>query len=625
MPSHATEETTPHTHGLEQHAPPSAPTQDVIEIESDPEEDERIRQQYRQQRLVGDRRINRPRDSLNRFLNSQGENRNTRAALEPDDDEDDDDLQVVGETMLDRHGPIGEDADFVDLSSLGGGDASSGGSGDNRNGVPTRTAIIRHSTGANGSDRGDDIEILEERTTAPNFVLNLPGGESLRISGTTADQPVRRSFQNQQPSRTRAVSAAAAAAARRRLLNRTARSATNLFFSSSQGPQDGYSEENDPDYIPAGVRQLRQQNAMRDRQVSLEQRREQQRLNGMDPGANAELTALRSRIGRYPLDIQSAFDHAQSLYEFEGIIQSVEPRMNENRKQELRELYSQYRGHVMHSWAQNRRRTYREQAARAQQTRAREQEQRQRELENQVFHNRHSLTEFLIARAFGPFHWGGQQADEEIETQNIIEMIQAREEREQDTRKKRYMEDTKFQQQGFLRRAEGVPEGYSASFDTAPKMKIAMTRNGREEEVTVTDDHAAKQYEEVPACCLCGIELGVGIPDEFSGITKEDRGVSFESLVAKYGFHCPYQSLARPSVADRDLSKRTYVASCGHTFCGRCFARVDNARAYSRASKKKLAGLKGASHPDNYGPKTCPAEGCSMQLRSKGRMKEVFF
>lgn len=45
----------------------------------------------------------------------------------------------------------------------------------------------------------------------------------------------------------------------------------------------------------------------------------------------------------------------------------------------------------------------------------------------------------------------------------------------------------------------------------------------------------------------------------------------------------------------------------------------------SKMPKKKLAQLKGSAHPDNYGPKLCPADSCKKLIRSRGRLKEVYF
>lgn len=59
----------------------------------------------------------------------------------------------------------------------------------------------------------------------------------------------------------------------------------------------------------------------------------------------------------------------------------------------------------------------------------------------------------------------------------------------------------------------------------------------------------------VSSCVLCGVELGVGIPNDYFCITEEDKSLTFEDLVTMYDYHCLYQSLYRPTQLDRDLSK----------------------------------------------------------------------
>ncbi|SCW00214.1 LAFE_0B11958g1_1 [Lachancea fermentati] len=571
---------------------------DVIEIESDPEEDERFRNYLSLTRTEGMGNM-RPRDSLNRFAAiNQGSSEMNSEILS-----DDDDLQVVSETLLDDGGPIDSHAEYVDLET---------------DEIP-RVALINP---ANSAQNDDDIEIIEERTRAPSFLLNLPGGEYLRINGTPSDRPLRRSFQNQ---RSRYFNTTEA---RRRLLRRTARRATSLFVNSNDENFDHMNSSGE-NQLPSSVRQRRQQNSMLQRHSDTQRGR----VPRVEPELNnPAFASLRARIDELPLDVRSAFDHAQSMHEFRSILQSVDRHSYEERQDELTSLFTQYRAHIMRSWASDRMMQM-QRDRQGPEIRGGSEQGRLRNL-------RYPPTlAGIIARTFTPIFGRMSMGyddfdepyspygeyDEERQTQNIIEMIQAREEQENDSRKKKYMEDSRAKQEAFLKKAEELPECFSSSFDTTPKIKIKITKNGKEEEVLVTDDQAAENYKDIAVCCLCGVELGIGIPSEFLGISKLDRGVSFEGLTAKYQFHCPYQSLAKPSVADRDLSKRTYVASCGHSFCGRCFARIDNARSYNRASKKKLNQLKGASHPDNYGPRQCPADGCNNAIRTRGKMREVFF
>lgn len=575
--------------------PPECSQNDVIEIESDTEDETQVLPGTLEAPDIGQMH-----GSLVDDLPSQN-----NASEVFCNTEDDDEIQLLGETVLD-----GNNAAAPRLGNPNINRAESVG-----------VAQIRpHQPSAAGEE---DLVILEERNNSPSFVLNLPGGEHLRISGSPLDQPVRRSFQTQGNRHTNSANG------RRRLLRRTARRASSLFLHPSDEEDEGFAYEN-TDLLPTGVRLRRQRNSMMQRRPNPPRR---QLLGTGDDVDDPELLSLEAQINSFPFEVRSAFDHAQSIHEFRSILQSVDRQSYEQRQDELTHLFTVYRGHVMRSWANDRLRRARD-AASGMNTRTTDRT-------SQAHNLRYSPTlAGIIARTFNPIlghmHMAYEpglgtgmaaynDADEERQTQNIIQMIQEREEREFESRKRKYMEDTKPKQSGYLQKAAKLPDGYSASFDTTPRMNISIMKNGQNEELTVVDDHADALYMDIPACCLCGVELGVGIPDGFQGLYEEDRGVSFEALKAKYNFHCPYQTLSKPSVADRDLSRRTYVAQCGHSFCGRCFARIDNARSFNRASKKKLSELKGASNPDNYGPKNCPAKDCNNRLRSRGKMREVYF
>lgn len=587
----------------------------IIIIESDQEEDQRIRNEAMPIRLNPDRRIHRPRDGLNRFVNSEGTNVATIRSR--DTGGSDDEVAIVGEassTLVNEGGSVGSNAEYVDLDT------------DNGSQVVEANDNNRHN---NDNSDDDGLVIVQERTTAPRVTLNLPGGETLQIDASPTDRPYRRSFEWQQQNRTR-----------RQAMARSARRASRLLFHTSE--DDEYANGNgngstESVRLPRSVLQLRRQEEERSRLQNLTRRRNQMQLDSMQ--GNPILIRLRERIDSFPPDVRSAFVHAQSLYEFRSILQNVAPLTLQECDNELVPLFTEYRSRMVQNWATNRVQLNQQESRRLHD----EQHERQRRLWNNRRHFRihmgvgggfgESLANYILMNANGMgsndaawlYNGYAGDMDEEESTQSIVSMIQEREEREHDYRTKKYMEKTQDQQQSFVQRAMDLPDGYSASFDTEPKIKLDIVRDGKEETVVVKDDSVSDQWQEAPVCTLCGVELGVGIPDEFEGITKTDRTVSFECLVYKYQFHCPYQTLARPSQLDRDLSRRTFVAPCGHTYCGRCFARIDNARGKSRMAKRKLAQLKGSAHPDNYGPKICPAKGCKSPIRTRGRMREAFF
>lgn len=209
------------------------------------------------------------------------------------------------------------------------------------------------------------------------------------------------------------------------------------------------------------------------------------------------------------------------------------------------------------------------------------------------------------------------EENDERRTQNIINFIEQRENRERDIKIQKLKEKSEPLKQKFIDSANNMEKlgEFTSNF-------TAFTSNEES-----NDNNSNDKYDSiVPSCVLCGVELGLGIPSNYDGITEEDKSLTFENLVTKYGYHCPYQSLYKPTQLDKDLSKRTFISkNCGHLYCGRCFARIDNAKGKSKLSKKKLAELKGPSNPNNYGPRVCPATNCTTIIRAKGRLKEVYF
>ncbi|CAI4322777.1 BDM_1a_G0009020.mRNA.1.CDS.1 [Saccharomyces cerevisiae] len=600
------------------------PNETVILIDSDKEEDASIREANLPVRLYPDRRVGRRRDALNRFVRSGSRSRNsqrthiTASSERPDFQANNDDITIIREVgrFFGDDGPIDPSAHYVDLDQEPGSETLE----------TPRTIQVDNTNGylndnGNNNESDDGLTIVEERTTRPRVTLNLPGGERLEVTATTTDIPIRRSFEFQED----------LGASRRQLLRRSATRARNLFVDRSDENDEDWTD--DTHNLPEAIQRARRESRMRmSRRIAERQRRVQQQRVSSDENISTSirLQSIRERIQSYTPDIRSAFHRAESLHEFRSILQNVAPITLQECEEELMALFTEFRNQLLQNWAIDRVRNTQEEALRLH----REALERQERTAGRVFHRgtlRESITNYLNFNGEDGFLsrlWSGpalSDADEERHTQNIIDMIQEREERERDVVMKNLMNKTRAQQEEFEARAASLPEGYSASFDTTPKMKLDITKNGKEETIIVTDDDLAKTLEDIPVCCLCGAELGVGIPDDFTGISQKDRGVSFEGLVSKYKFHCPYQTLARPSMLDRDLSKRTFIASCGHAFCGRCFARIDNAKKKSKMPKKKLAQLKGSAHPDNYGPKLCPADSCKKLIRSRGRLKEVYF
>ncbi|SCU82935.1 LANO_0B07888g1_1 [Lachancea nothofagi CBS 11611] len=562
---------------------------DVIEIESCAEDEAELQRAASIRRRASGRAGGR----TNRFANRQ---RHTaiNSPHNAESVEGDDEVEVVDERILDDGGPLNPRAGYIDLEREG----------------AIRVAQIRPRQPPTENTEEEEVVFLGQNTVDSSFVLNLPGGERLTISGSPLEQPMRRSFQNQSPRSFNSSNS------RARLQRRATNRAQQLFI---------HSPEDSEDQILRNGHRMRDRIQQREsaRETRSEQHLRRQRASRRSvPTNDPEFARIQDRIARLPPGVLAAFDEAQSIQEFQSILQEVDRRIYEQREHELTNLYSNFRGHVTQSWANERMRRSNVRTNNNTRTGNRRPEwmQSSGDLANPNARHPSSMRSW-IPSGYGSYF--GRDMDEARETQSLIEMIQAREEQENDTRKRKYMEASKTQQHEFLEKANSLPENYSSSFDTTPKMNISITNKGKDETISVADDDA--DYTEVPVCTLCGVELGVGIPDDHKGSKSEDRGVSFEALVAKYQFHCPFQTLQSITTADRDLSRRTYVAVCGHMFCGRCFKRLDTASAQGKMSKKKLKDLGGPSHPDNYGPKQCPADNCRGQLRSRFRMKEAFF
>lgn len=123
-----------------------------------------------------------------------------------------------------------------------------------------------------------------------------------------------------------------------------------------------------------------------------------------------------------------------------------------------------------------------------------------------------------------------------------------------------------------------------------------------------------------PACELCGVVLGEGLPEDFKPNVQYDKELSkYQEL---YGVPAPWFCFKQVTQVDIDLSKRVFAATrCGHVYCGRCFKNIGSR---ARISRKK-SGLVSIENPKTYSPRTCVAEGCGCTFRGKTPFTEVFF
>lgn len=611
--------------------------EDVITIESDNEEDARIREENRQIRLIPDGRVGRPRDVLNRFVNSSGTNRPmeereiNQGHNTNNNNDNDDDIEII--SAIDRperiNGPIDPNSDYIDLDE------------EERNpntGLNPMT-IATQPDGATPQEVADGVTIVGERTTLPSVILNLPGGEQLRLDATARDAPMRSSFEW----------AEGLPEQRSRLLRRSGRNLRRRGRTLFEPISPAVPSTDLSSYLPVAVRSARRrlENNIRNIQRNVQRPRADYSDTSSD---SPEMTQIRREISSYPPDVRSAFDHAETIGEFRSIIQNVAPVTWDECGDDLSQLYVRYRSshNSMNRWSMDRVQSINNSrpSPLRQQVEARSNNTAMTGGTNPYEVGRNNVwggsPAEMLRRAgllddeddedYRPRGFYMTEADrleaerrEEERTQNIINMIQAREENERDKRVKLFMEGTKAQEKQYHDKADKLPDGFSSNFDTIPKVKVNVVKNGKQETLILEDNSSEQEgIIEVPSCTLCGSELGIGIPDSFEGLNQKDKGVSFEYLVEEYGFSCPYQSLLKPTQLDRDLSRRTYVAACGHTYCGRCYVRIENAKSKRKMTKKKLATLYGSSNPNNYGPTTCPAEGCTSRLRTKGKMREMY-
>lgn len=122
-------------------------------------------------------------------------------------------------------------------------------------------------------------------------------------------------------------------------------------------------------------------------------------------------------------------------------------------------------------------------------------------------------------------------------------------------------------------------------------------------------------------CELCGIQLGEGIPDDFKPNPKYDKDL--EKYAKEFQVQAPWFCMTQCLEADRALSKRVFVAKCGHVFCGRCIKNIGN-RPPGRRPKKQTTQIS-LDNPLISAPRRCPASGCSHQFsRGKRAFTELF-
>lgn len=120
-------------------------------------------------------------------------------------------------------------------------------------------------------------------------------------------------------------------------------------------------------------------------------------------------------------------------------------------------------------------------------------------------------------------------------------------------------------------------------------------------------------------CCeLCGVVLGVGIPESFSPDPRYDERIS--EYQTEYKSLAPWFCFKQCTQVDVELSKRVFAAKCGHVYCGRCFKNIG-----SRPPLRRKRNETSIENPRVYAPRACVADECGTNFRGKHPFAEVFF
>lgn len=121
-------------------------------------------------------------------------------------------------------------------------------------------------------------------------------------------------------------------------------------------------------------------------------------------------------------------------------------------------------------------------------------------------------------------------------------------------------------------------------------------------------------------CELCGVVLGEGIPDDFEPNPKYDD--ELPAHAKKFRVNAPWFCIRQCFDMDIQLSKRVFMAKCGHTFCGRCIKNIGNRPPGRRTKKKEEFSI---LNPQISAPRKCPAAECGNNFnKSKRTFTELY-
>lgn len=186
------------------------------------------------------------------------------------------------------------------------------------------------------------------------------------------------------------------------------------------------------------------------------------------------------------------------------------------------------------------------------------------------------------------------RGDEEID-QGILNLIERREEAERDRVISKNLLAVEGVEKDLNQRLENLPQPFTS---------------------TIKED---EDY----VCPLCNVVLGEGIPELFVGNKQK---LELSDLQSSNDCKAPYEAMNLVTDADRDLSKRVFVSTCGHTYCGRCVRNFSSVKSHLKNSKfvKKRKTENDIENPFVYAPSRCTVDGCNATMVAKKRFHEVY-
>lgn len=188
---------------------------------------------------------------------------------------------------------------------------------------------------------------------------------------------------------------------------------------------------------------------------------------------------------------------------------------------------------------------------------------------------------------------GGNNAYDQVD-QHIMNIIEQREREETEKKILRNTSATESHKKLRLERIQQIKTPFTTKIDT----------------------------DEDYVCTLCGVTLGEGVPNDFKGNVSNTL---LPVLQEQNDVQAPYQAISMVTDADRDLSKRIFMSSCGHTYCGRCVKNISNVGAVLKQMKPKPKSTDNSiGNPYIYAPPKCVGPDCKVNLRSRTRFWEVF-